>query len=638
MNPRNKDIIQELISAIDKALPGDCYHDFFEAAEKLELKRRTNATYFDDSSSTLPACPKNPDHSVRKNGKDRNGRQRFQCVDCKTTFYSIQKTAVSNTIQDIARWCMFVMGMLNQDTLEEISEHCDISKSTAFNWRLRMFYALENIMSEIKLSGTIIADDTRVDYNLKGNHADDFVMPRKTHKRGSSNTIHDYQSNSICILCAIDEYDNSFSRIIGFGSPTGKRLAEGFKNKITTDETTILVTDGAQSFKKVADYYKISKWEKKTTRTVNGKRIPDTRTPYNIQRINNYHSKLKRFIRNYRGVSSRYLPGYLLLFDFVENYKHFDIYKQCEIILNSLFEHSEPITNEELEKRFVVRYSNDLDKEPWEYKISPTEQQIYVDWINKTPIKKITLKYNISKSKIYLIRDKVEKYHAKDKILSNDKPIKQKLKPIPDRDWDIYLLVRRDGLSMVSVAKQYGLTKQRISQMVLQIDKRPESKTVKRYEKPAIKKRAVPEYINKRNNEMYEKFLLFAFDSMKCNQIYYYLSAEYNLNPKYIQRVLLEKRKNDKNANYRYHWETERLKLPPEEYQKHLLKRNQKIYSEMVYFKSVEGLSLCEAKNIIAQKYNLSKSSLDRIYYEIKNSCFKPQEQAREQEQTDEFC
>ena len=200
------------------------------------LRVQVNANSFDDF--VLPddknldnyietvTCPNDKTHDIIKNGKDRHGRQRFKCKCCNETFFATKHTLSSNVTQDISIWVRFISGMLKQEKLESLAEACSISVSTAMNWQLRVFEAIRVLEDDVKLSGVIAADETFFDYSLKGNHADDFIMPRKPRKRGNQNTIKNRHQNSICVLCAIDSENRSFSKIIGFGNSSGDRIVK----------------------------------------------------------------------------------------------------------------------------------------------------------------------------------------------------------------------------------------------------------------------------------------------------------------------------------------------------------------------------------------------------------------------------
>lgn len=171
-----------LLSEQEKTAHRNFVDDYFEC-------HSVNANTFDDfeapdtAERQISACVKCGSSDISKNGKDKNHRQRYICRSCNATFGFANNTMVSNVKQDVSTWVKFIRGMLRQSTVEELSADCNISTFTVFAWKLRVFYALELLQKPIVLSGTIVADDTRVSYNLKGNHGDSFIMPRNSRKR-----------------------------------------------------------------------------------------------------------------------------------------------------------------------------------------------------------------------------------------------------------------------------------------------------------------------------------------------------------------------------------------------------------------------------------------------------------------------
>ncbi len=265
-----------------------------ENLAELVYNEETSPLTYEDVIS----CPHCGSHEIRKNGKDRTGIQRYICKECSRTFSASSNTLSSNTSQDTGKWIQFVMGLLNAESCEELSKKCCISEPIAFRWRLKVFAALEHLAKDIKLSSVVFADDTRVPYNFKGNHGKDFISPRKPHSRGHQNTIKNTQQNTICVLSAIDSSGHSFSKYIGFGNPSGKRLSYGFQNNLNVDEKMVLVTDGAKSFGRAVKDYAIPSWERKINIKKGGKFYPNVYGEFHIVKPEDDMGFLsKRFIR-----------------------------------------------------------------------------------------------------------------------------------------------------------------------------------------------------------------------------------------------------------------------------------------------------------------------------------------------------
>lgn len=599
-----------------------------DAIDKYYLCNELGALNFDELLTKSEAvglelvCPFCKGTNVLKNGKVNTNRQRYICSSCKKTFYAAHNTLLSNVTQDVSVWVKFIRGMLKQQSLEDLSDECGINKSTALNWRLRVFQALEILCDKVKLSGIIIADDTRIKYNLKGNHGEDFIMPRNSRARGGSYSTANSNENTLCILCAIDENGNSFSKIVGFGNPSAARIHSGFKDKIDlSNENNILVTDGAQYFKKTYEKYGFANWHRQVTLTYGSKKVPNTNSNYNIQPINAYHSRLKRFIRNFNGVSSKYLPGYLLLFDYLQNNKNIDETILCKEILSTMVI-APRFSNEQIEMRYMIPTLNRIDAELWERRISVIEQKIYQDWVKKVPIKEITTKYQIPRRKIYVIKDKVEKHNLHAVIIN--KKIKRYTKP-PSRtsgaysmqDWEIFLKYYNQGISARRLATEYSVGRGTIYCIVNAIKNRPEAQKIEKH--PDIGNRNIlqksQEIIN-RNKIIYDEYKVLNSSGLFQKDIFEILAKKYNRSIKYIGNLIYEYKSNDITSDYRYHWTEERKNLDPDEYYEFLQKRNRAFVKDVdEYTASNPKASRNKAFKALAGKYNISDSYASLVYY-----------------------
>lgn len=563
----------------------------------------------DEDELRHAVCVKCGSLNVCKNGKDKNQRQRYICHECGASFGLSNNTMISNVKQDVGTWVKFIRGMLRQSTIEELCTDCNISEFTAFSWKLRVFYALELLQKQIVLSGVIIADDTRVSYNLKGNHGNDFCMPRKPRKRGGANTVKNSQQNSICVLCAIDENEKSFSKIIGFGNPSGARITEGFKDKINIAPHNTLVTDGAKCFGHAVMTYQIKRWERKSTQEKGKKRIPDTSGLYNVQKINAYHSKLKRFLRCYNGVSSRFLPGYLLLFDYLQNNRDVDMSYLCREILFTLA-HTKSLTKKELENRYFVPVSNIPNEELWERKIPLIEQKIYKSWVDKTPIKEIEQTFKINRQKIYTIAKKVKKHGKHDEIINKNFERKSTTKPISYRDWNIFSRVYCDNAKVDDVAREYRLTTSAIYGIISKVKKTPEGAAIVNADEctsPLKWKGTCWE----QREEIYSTYKFLETVHEEKKDIYKIIARKYHLNPASVRTAIYKMRKEDITECFRRSTPKAKRKLPPNEHYKYLQERNRAIVEELK-----EELNVCKtgAFKRVGEKHGVSRPMAIEIY------------------------
>jgi hypothetical protein len=106
----------------------------------------------------------------------------------------------------------------------------------------------------------------------------------------------------VCVPCAIDRKGHSYGKIASLGRVATKNLHNVYDGKICPEST--LCTDKMNAYIRFA--------RSKGIQLIQLKSGKEKRGIYNIQRINNYHTRLKKFINTFNGVSTKYLNNYLL--------------------------------------------------------------------------------------------------------------------------------------------------------------------------------------------------------------------------------------------------------------------------------------------------------------------------------------
>ncbi len=616
----------------------DKYYHFYDGRHIVGAQTFGGLAFNEETSpeTFLEAlcCPRCHSQNLIKHGSSDSNNPRYKCQRCQKTFSASSNTLSSHSVQDIGIWTVFIKGLLRGETYNALAKTGGISTTTVRNWRLKVFVALEHLAEDVKLSGLVFADDTRIPYNFKGHHGSDFISPRNAHSRGGQTTMKNHLKNEICVLCAIDANRNSFSRCIGFGNPSGKRLSNGFVDKLDVDENMVLITDGAQAFSRTVKDYSIPQWERRVTKKVNGKRVPNTaHGNMHIQITNNYHKRLKEFMVRYHGVASRFLPGYLLLFDYKENHKHLTEDEQAKEILETMASISKNYTLDELERKFSIPISNGPETELWEVKIPRKEQFAYRDWVNNVPLKEICAKHHIKRRKIYYIRDKVMRYGVHDEIMSRTTEKKARstaLRPVSDRNWEIFLYCHRDGHSYSEAARAFGLSRQRTHQIVQKVLVHPVASSIKKYEPPAKKMRQsqLPK------QEILRDLKLMCDGESTKKENYEILAQTYNTTPRYVGKLSYNLRRASNDTDWTCHWTPERMNMAPEEYYAFLVERNKRIHQdcEDMLFEQ-PGMLKKDVFSLVAVKYNLSVVRVSGIYYEVACGIF-PQFHAETYEPT----
>lgn len=247
-------------------------------------------------------------HVVR-NGHRPDGTQRFVCRDCRKSFVAASNSIVSGTRKGLSVWGKYVSCMMDGMSIRKAAEVCGIHRNTAFYWRHKILDALQEMADSVELSGIVEADETFFTISYKGNHKNSkiFVMPRVAHRRGGETHVRGLSSEKVCVPCAVNRKGLSIAKVSNLGRVSTKDIGNVFDGRIDSDST--LVTDKMNAYVRFADKNNI-----KLVQLKNGR---DKKGIYNIQHINSYHSLLKKFMRNFNGVSTKYLNNYLIWNNFV---------------------------------------------------------------------------------------------------------------------------------------------------------------------------------------------------------------------------------------------------------------------------------------------------------------------------------
>ncbi len=305
----------------------------------------------------LPKCPNDDTHRVVKHGF-ANGKQRYICKDCNHSFVEGGHSMLGHSKVDLLTWKKLIMSMLDRPlSIQQLSELYKISQVTAFNMRLRIFYAAEQLNQNIKLSGEIVADDTGFSFSAKGQDIKDIA--RNPHKRGGGNTIKNRHKNEINVMVAVEKAQDGsnkykiVSTITGFGVPSSYRVLTALKDHIEPKHDTVLITDGAKNFGRLVKELNIG-WDRLVSQQMGNKKVPLIHGGHSVQLANSFHSRLKDRFSFSSSVSSKYLKGHLQVFDYIINYSHLSTEDQAMLILKKLLSSDYHLAIPDLMKRYSL--------------------------------------------------------------------------------------------------------------------------------------------------------------------------------------------------------------------------------------------------------------------------------------------
>lgn len=293
----------------DKAIISKCLYSHIPTSFQLSA----DIFFRDARFNGTVCCTKCGSTSIIKNGKRKDGTQKYVCKDCRTNFVVSSGTVLEGTKKPFETWIRFINCMLDDNTLSQCAEKCGIHINTAFLWRHKILAASQEQNKDQVLEGNIQIDETYFRESYKGNHSNNktFVWTRSAYERGSNSKAdkssirkRGLSSEQVCVPCAITSSRLTIAKVCKLGSASVKGLMSVFENHIAEGST--IISDCYKSYPAFARNIKASLCQ------------IDDKTPFdkefNIQRVNYMHSAMKRQFNNlYKGVSTKYLNYYIEL-------------------------------------------------------------------------------------------------------------------------------------------------------------------------------------------------------------------------------------------------------------------------------------------------------------------------------------
>ena len=162
---------------------------------------------------------------------------------------------------------------------------------------------------------------------------------KKNHKRGVS-------KEQVCVPCAVNRKGLSIAKVTNLGHVSTENLKTAFLGRI--EEGSTFCTDGAPQYVNFAISGKLDllQFQQKEGRI----------GLYNIQHINSYHSVLKNFMRKFKGVSTKYLPNYLVWNNF-ENYANETFVEKHRILLEFIVTTNKKVLRKSYHQRPSLPFS-----------------------------------------------------------------------------------------------------------------------------------------------------------------------------------------------------------------------------------------------------------------------------------------
>lgn len=286
--------------ALGKLTPGQ--REELKAELATMESRPAATTVVEGMFAGTPACPHCIGGRVIKHGT-ANGLQRYRCRGCGKTFCALTGTPLVG-LHKRGKWLDHVSALREGLILREVAERLHIAVSTAHRWRHR-FLAEPKTMKSQGLAGIVEADET---YFLRSHKGQRKGLDRMPRKRGGHAKKRGLSGEQVPVLVVRDRSGGTADFIL---EAVGKKHVAAILKPLLAHDS-ILCTDGSGSLAAAAREIGV---EHHALNISAGIRVIG---PWHVQNVNAYHSRLKGWIRRFRGVATRYLDSYLGWFRTIE--------------------------------------------------------------------------------------------------------------------------------------------------------------------------------------------------------------------------------------------------------------------------------------------------------------------------------
>jgi len=265
------------------------------ATELAALESRTASIEIVESQSPVrPNCPHCASRQVVKNGS-ADGLQRFKCRACTKTFNALTGTPLAG-LHMRGKWLEQAATLRDGLSLNQAAERLNVAQSTAFRWRHR-FLAVPSTVQAQLLTGIAEADEAYFLQSAKGQRG----LLRKARRRGGKASKRGTSKEHTAVLIARDRGGNTVNLILE--STSGEEIRAALKPILPPD--TILCTDGSSALAAAARNLGV---EHHPINVTAGRRVDGA---WHVQNVNAFGSRLRDWMRRFKGVATKYLANYL---------------------------------------------------------------------------------------------------------------------------------------------------------------------------------------------------------------------------------------------------------------------------------------------------------------------------------------
>jgi len=261
----------------------------------------------------------------------KKGVQRYSCKACGKIFVSTTNTAFQGTRKSSEAWCHFIDLTISGASLVICAEECGIAYQTAFNWRHKVLNVFRSFRDETKMAGRVEVDEMFIPLSYKGNHVkgsigskrirlpgEENYLPRKSFQRGTDNRPTSHAERA-CVFCMVANANAFYGGVPGVGQITATMLDITLAKHVTKAQAKVLTDKNKVTVKYLKEKgYAYRSLASNVSDNSNNHR-PEIVDGDHLQHVNVMHQQIRKFLRPYCGVASKYLDNYISLFVWLKN-------------------------------------------------------------------------------------------------------------------------------------------------------------------------------------------------------------------------------------------------------------------------------------------------------------------------------